>query len=56
MFKNELLGPKDKILALKLIKECDEGKFALFKDGPTIINLKSLEERLNKIESVQINQ
>jgi uncharacterized protein YerC len=56
MFKNELLGPKDKILALKLIIECDEAKFALFKDGPTIMNLKSLEERLNKIESGQINQ
>ena len=56
IFKNEQLGPKDKILALKLIKECDEAKFALFKDGPTIINLKSLGERLNKIESGQINR
>jgi DNA-binding transcriptional ArsR family regulator len=50
------LTPKDKLLALKLIKECDEGKFALFKDGPSIMNLKSLEERLSKIESGQINQ
>jgi hypothetical protein len=50
------LTPKDKLLALKLIKECDEGKFALFKDGPSIMNVKSLEERLSKIESGQINQ
>jgi hypothetical protein len=50
------LKPKDKLLALKLIKECDEAKFALFKDGPSIMNLKALEERLNKIESGQINQ
>ena len=56
MFNNELLNPKDKLLALKLIKECDEAKFALFKDGPSIMNLKGLEERLNKIESGQINQ
>jgi hypothetical protein len=28
-----LMTIKDKLLALKLIKECDEGKFALFKDG-----------------------
>jgi Trp operon repressor len=56
MFKNEQLGPKDKLSVLKLIKECDEAKFALFKDGPTIMNLKSLEERLNKIESGQINR
>jgi transcriptional antiterminator len=51
-----LMTPKDKLLALKLIKECDEGKFALFKDGPSIMNLKSLEERLSKIESGQITQ
>jgi hypothetical protein len=50
------LTPKDKLLALKLIKECDEGKFALFKDGLSIMNVKSLEERLSKIESGQITQ
>jgi hypothetical protein len=50
------LKPKDKLLALKLIKECDEAKFTLFKDGPSIMNLKALEERLNQIESGQINQ
>ena len=41
---------KGKLLALKLIKECDEGKFALLKEGPSIINIQSLEERINKIE------
>jgi hypothetical protein len=56
MFKNEQLGPKDKLSVLKLIKECDEAKFVLFKDGPAIMNLKSLEERLDKIESGQINR
>lgn len=55
MFKNEQLGTKEKSV-LKLIKECDEAKFALFKDGPAIMNLRSLEERLNKIESGQINR
>jgi DNA-binding transcriptional ArsR family regulator len=50
------LKPRDKLLALKLIKECDEAKFTLFKDGPSIMNLKALEERLNNIESGQTNQ
>jgi|SRR5215208_3942116 Trp operon repressor len=50
MFRNNSLSEKDKFLALKLIKECDESKFAIVKDGPSIMNLKSLEERLNKIE------
>jgi uncharacterized protein YerC len=51
IFRNELQNPKDKLLALKLIKECNEAKFTLFKDGPSIMNLKALEERLNKVES-----
>ena len=50
MFRNDSLSEKEKLLALKIIKECDESKFALFKDGPSIMNVKSLEERLNKIE------
>ena len=50
------LKPRDKLIALKLIKECDEAKFTLFKDGPSIMNLKALEDRLNKIESEQTNQ
>ena len=56
IFKNEQLGPKDKLSVLKLIKECNEAKFALFKDGPTFMNMKSLEERLDKIESGQIDR
>ena len=50
------ITPKDKLLALKIIKECNEVKFALFKEGPPIMNIKSLEERLQNLESRQINQ
>ena len=50
------LSPKDKLLALKVIRECNEAKFALFKEGPSIMHIKSLEERLENIESSQINQ
>jgi IS30 family transposase len=54
---DELLTPKEKFSALKVIKECNEAKFSLFKEGPSVMNLKSLEERLNKIEIAgQINQ
>ena len=45
------LTPKDKLLALKIIRECNEAKFALFKEGPSIMHIKSLEERLDNIES-----
>ena len=44
------LVPRDKIFALKVIRECNEAKFSLFQQGPSIMNVKSLEERLIKIE------
>ena len=53
---NSNLTPKDKLLALKVIRECNEAKFALFKEGPSIMHIKSLEERLDNIESREINQ
>jgi IS30 family transposase len=54
--QQQSLTLKDKLLVLKLIKECEEGKFALFKDGPSILNVKSLEERIYHIEIRQVNQ
>jgi hypothetical protein len=48
---DSLINVKDKLLCLKLIKECNEAKFDLLREGPSIINLKSLEDRISKIES-----
>lgn len=39
-----------KINTLKLAKECNESLFKLVIEGPTLIYLKELEERLEKIE------
>jgi hypothetical protein len=44
--KHNALTPRDKLLALKVIRECNEAKFALFKEGPSIMHIKSLEETL----------
>jgi hypothetical protein len=43
--KSTGLSTRDKLLALKLIIDCNESKFALFKEGPAIMQLKSMEER-----------
>lgn len=48
--KSTGLSTRDKLLALKLIIDCNESKFALFKEGPAIMQLKSMEERLLNIE------
>ena len=45
------INMQTKLLALKLVKECNESIFSLFSQGPSIMNIKALEERVNKIES-----
>jgi hypothetical protein len=47
---------KDSLLALKLIVDCNEAQFSLFKEGPTIMQIKRFEERLMHIESRERTQ
>jgi len=47
---------KDSLLALKLTVDCNEAQFSLFKEGPAIMQIKRLEERLARIESRESNQ
>lgn len=42
---------KESLLALKLTVDCNEAQFSLFKEGPAIMQIKKLEERLMHIES-----
>ena len=54
---NNEVSVKEKLSALKLIVESNEARFKLLSDGPSVLAIKSLEERLNKIEIAgQINQ
>ena len=53
MYRNQNnTDKKIKLLALKLVKECNEAIFSLFSQGPSIMNIRALEERVNKIESL----
>ena len=45
-----------KIAALKLAKECNKALFKLTADGPSVMYVKLLEERLARIEAEQINR
>jgi hypothetical protein len=45
-----------KLGALKLAKECKEALFRLTAEGPSVMYVKLLEERLKKIETKQINR
>jgi hypothetical protein len=44
-----------KLAVLKLAKECNEALFKLTAEGPSVMHLKVLEEKLEKIESREIH-
>lgn len=50
IFQDETVTVRDKLLALKLVITSEESKFRLFSEGPGLLAVKSLEDRLNKIE------
>ena len=54
--KNKEITWFHKIAALKLAKECNEALFKLTAEGPSVMHLKVLEERLEKIEAREINR
>ena len=43
-----------KLAALKLAKECHEAQFKLLSDAPSIMYLRTLEDKLSQIENRQI--
>ena len=45
-----------KLAALKLAKECNEALFKLTAEGPSVMYVKLLEERLARIEAREINR
>jgi IS30 family transposase len=47
---NNEVSVKEKLSALKLIVESNEARFKLLSEGPSVLAVKSLEDRLNKIE------
>jgi hypothetical protein len=56
IFNNENISQKDKLLALKIIKETCESKFSLIEKGPSVMALNSLQERVEKIETSSNNE
>ena len=54
--KNKEITWFHKIAALKLAKECNEALFKLTAEGPSVMYVRLLEERLARIETKQINQ
>ena len=49
-YNDQTVPMREKLLALKLIIQSDETRFRLLSEGPGLLAVKSLEDRLNRIE------
>jgi hypothetical protein len=47
---SDSINTKVKLGALREIRECENAAFNLFNQGPSIMNIKALEDRVEKIE------
>jgi DNA-binding transcriptional ArsR family regulator len=56
IYRDDNSSIKEKLAALKLIIESNEARFKLLSEGPSVLAMKSLEERLSKIEDIQARQ
>ena len=50
IYNDQTVPMREKLLALKLIIQSDETRFKLLSEGPGLLAVKSLEDRLNRIE------
>lgn len=53
IYNDEAVADREKLLALRLIMQADETRFKLLSEGPTLLAIKSLEDRLNRIEGME---
>ena len=56
IYNDHSVPTREKLLALKLIIASSEAKFRLLTEGPGVLSMKSLEDRLNRIEGMGENQ
>jgi hypothetical protein len=56
IYNDQTVPMREKLLALKLIIQSDETRFKLLSEGPSVMYIKLLEERLARIEATEINQ
>ena len=50
IYLNRETVTRDRLLALKIIITADETRFRLLAEGPAVLNMKALEDRLNRFE------
>jgi len=53
IYNDEAVADREKLLALRLIMQADETRFKLLSEGPALLAIKSLDDRLNRIEGME---
>jgi hypothetical protein len=52
LYNSSEASNKEKLLALKVIVASDETSFKLLNEGPAVLAINSLEERLSEVEAI----
>jgi IS30 family transposase len=53
---DEKIQIKDRLNALRLIAGCNVDKFELLNAGPSVLAMKSMEERLRRVEEIETTE
>jgi hypothetical protein len=53
IYQAEDTSTAEKLAALKIIVESNEAKFKLLSEGPAVLTMKSLEERVKRVEEIE---
>lgn len=51
IFNNPFVPVREKLLALKIIMQADETRFKLLSEGPSVLAMNDLQERVSQIEN-----
>jgi hypothetical protein len=51
IFNNPFVPVRERLLALKIIMQADETRFKLLSEGPSVLAMKDLQERVSQIEN-----
>lgn len=51
IFNNPFVPVREKLLAFKIIMQADEARFKLLSEGPSVLAMKDLQERVSQIEN-----
>jgi hypothetical protein len=52
IFNDPVVPVREKLLAFKIIIQSDETRFKLLTEGPSVMNMKTMEDRLNRLENI----